>query len=78
MNGFIPYFSFPLNCAWRFTCYIKDNSVSGAQIFSAMYEIDASNDKIWLDQSDDYTLTNTDIGSWVTVSFNDPITPLLD
>ena len=56
--------------------YIKDNSVSGAQIFSAMYEIDASNDKIYLVQSDDYTLTNSDIGSWVTVSFDDPVTLL--
>ena len=25
-------------------------------------------------QSDDYTLTNSDIGSWVTVSFDDPVT----
>ena len=56
--------------------YVKDNSVSGAQIFSAMYEIDASNDKIYLVQSDDYTLTNSDIGSWVTVSFDDPVTLL--
>ena len=54
--------------------YIKDNSVAGAQIFSVLYEIDASNDKIYLIQSDDYTLTNSDIGSWVTVPFDDPVT----
>ena len=41
-----------------------------------MYEIDASNDKIYLIQSDDYTLTNSDIGSWVTVLFDDPVTLL--
>ena len=54
--------------------YIKDNSVSGSQIFSVLYEIDASNDKIYLIQSDDYTLTSSDIGSWVTVPFDDPVT----
>ncbi len=54
--------------------YIKDNSVAGAQIFSVLYEIDDSNDKIYLIQSDDYTLTNSDIGSWVTVPFDDPVT----
>ena len=53
--------------------YIKDNSVAGSQIFSILYEIDASNDKIYLIQSDDYTLTNSDIGSWVTVPFDDPV-----
>ena len=31
-------------------------------------------DKIYLIQSDDYTLTNSDIGSWVTVPFDDPVT----
>ena len=54
--------------------FVKDNSVAGADIYAILYEIDASNDKIYLTQSDDYTLTQFDLGSWVTVSFDDPYT----
>ena len=50
--------------------FITDNSISGAQIYAVLYEIDASNDKIYLIQSDDYTLTSSDLGSWTTVSFD--------
>ena len=40
-----------------------------------MYEIDpVSNDRIYLFQSDDYTLTSNDIGDWATVSFTSPET----
>ena len=28
---------------------------------------------VYLGQSDDYTLTQSDIGSWVTVGFSDPL-----
>lgn len=50
--------------------FITDNSIAGAQIYAVLYEIDASNDKIYLVQSDDYTLTSSDLGSWTTVSFD--------
>lgn len=50
--------------------FITDNSVAGAQVYAVLYEIDDSNDKIYLTQSDDYTLTSSDLGSWTTVSFD--------
>ena len=28
---------------------------------------------VYLGQSDDYTLTQSDIGSWVTIGFDDPL-----
>tara|TARA_B100001741_G_scaffold313476_1_gene319835 strand:- start:5772 stop:7631 length:1860 start_codon:yes stop_codon:yes gene_type:complete len=54
--------------------FITDNSIAGAQIYAVLYEIDASNDKIYLVQSDDYTLTSSDLGAWTTVSFDDDYT----
>ena len=53
--------------------FIDDESVSGSDIFVSLYEIDANNDKIFLEQSEDYTLQQSDLGSWVTVSFDSPI-----
>ena len=51
--------------------FMKDNSVDGADIYAVVYEIDpVSNDEIYLFQSDDYTLTTNDIGSWVTIPFS--------
>ena len=55
--------------------FLKDNSVEGADIYAVMYEIDpVSNDRIYLFQSDDYTLTSNDIGGWATISFTTPET----
>ena len=55
--------------------FIKDNSVEGADIYAVMYEIDpVSNDRIYLFQSDDYTLNSNDIGGWATISFTTPET----
>ena len=51
--------------------YMKDNSVPGALIYAMIYEIDASNDKIYLAQSDDYAITANDLNNWVTISFDD-------
>jgi len=52
--------------------FIKDNSVPGAMIYAVIYEIDPStNDKIFLTQSDDYSITSSDLGGWATISFDD-------
>ena len=51
--------------------FIKDNSVAGADVFAMLYEIDANNEKVYLTQSEDYTLQSSDIGNWVTIPFDD-------
>lgn len=51
--------------------YMKDNSVPGALIYAMIYEIDDSNDKIYLAQSDDYAITANDLNNWTTISFDD-------
>ena len=51
--------------------YMKDNSVPGALIYAMIYEIDDSNDKIYLTQSDDYAITANDLNNWTTISFDD-------
>ena len=48
------------------SAYVSPISVPGAKIFAAVYEIDTNNDKIWLAQSDDYTIQSTDLDNWVT------------
>jgi len=53
--------------------YIDDESVVGADIYVALYEVDVNNDKIFLEQSSDYTLQTNDIDAWVEVSFDSPI-----
>ena len=54
--------------------FMKDNSVVGADIYAVLYEIDASNGKIYLTQSDDYSLTSNDLGNWVTIPLDDDFT----
>lgn len=54
--------------------FMKDNSVVGADIYAVLYEIDASNGKIYLLQSDDYSLTSNDLGNWVTIPLDDDFT----
>ena len=53
--------------------YIDDESVVGADIYVVLYEVDVNNDKIFLEQSSDYTLQTNDIDAWVEVSFDSPI-----
>ena len=48
------------------SAYVSPISVPGAKIFAAVYEIDTNNDKIWLTQSDDYTIQSADLDNWVT------------
>ena len=54
--------------------HISDWSIPGANIYAAIYEedIDPANDPILLDQSDDYTITQADLGAWITIPFISP------
>ena len=56
--------------------HISDWSIPGANIYVAIYEedVDPANDPILLDQSDDYTITQADLGAWVTIPFISPQT----
>ena len=56
--------------------HVNDQSVAGAEINVELYEIDATVTPyapIYLGESDVYTLTQADIGKWVTISLSDPI-----
>ena len=53
---------------------ISDWSVPGAIVYAVLYEEDlASGDPILLDQTDDYTIQNGDLGNWLTIPFNSPL-----
>tara|TARA_B100001964_G_scaffold222239_1_gene266986 strand:- start:1545 stop:3401 length:1857 start_codon:yes stop_codon:yes gene_type:complete len=53
------------------SAYISPISVPGAKIYASLYEIDAlasgQASKIWLTQSDDYTIQLSDLDNWVTL-----------
>ena len=58
--------------------YISDESVIGGEIKAILYEIDtnvaaASGGVLFLDESDNYTITSNDLGSWVDIPFVSPI-----
>ena len=56
--------------------HVNDQSVAGAEVKVELYEIDAMvtpYSPIYLGESDAYELTQSDIGSWVTVSLSDAI-----
>jgi hypothetical protein len=59
--------------------YITDESIVGAEVKAILYEADttASNGLILLDESDNYTITSQDLGSWVDIPFVSAI-PLLN
>ncbi|MEE2700175.1 MAG: T9SS type A sorting domain-containing protein [Bacteroidota bacterium] len=49
------------------SAYVSPISVPGAEIYAAVYEIDAAGGlKIWLSQSDNYTIQTADLDNWVT------------
>jgi len=51
------------------SAYISPISVPGAQIYATVYEVDitgGSSTRIWLGQSDDYTIQAGDLDNWVT------------
>ena len=50
--------------------FLKGTTVPGSQIYAALYEIDANGGKIYLTQSDDYTVTSADTNNWVSIPFS--------
>ena len=58
--------------------YITDESVVGSEVKAILYELDtnvaaASGGVVLLDESDNYTITSGDLGSWVDIPFVSPI-----
>ena len=55
--------------------YITDESVVGAEVKAVLYESDstAANGLLFLDESDPYTITSSDLGAWVDIPFVSPI-----
>lgn len=56
--------------------HVNDQSVAGAELLVELYEIDpmvTPYSPIYLEASDDYTLTSNDIDSWVTVKLSSPV-----
>ena len=54
--------------------YISDESVIGGEVKAILYELDtnvsaASGGVVLLDESDNYTITASDLGSWVDIPF---------
>lgn len=50
--------------------HISDWSIPGAEVYVVLYEEDiAGGDPILLAQSDNYTITTSDLGAWVTIPF---------
>ena len=56
--------------------YITDESVVGSEVKAVLYEVDTTDTNdglILLDESDNYTITASDLGSWVDIPFVNPI-----
>ena len=55
--------------------YIAPWSIPGTKIYGVLYEADptAGANPIYLDQTDDHTITSSDLDSWITLSFANPI-----
>ena len=58
--------------------YITDESVVGSEVKAVLYELDtnvaaSSGGVVLLDESDNYTITASDLGSWVDIPFVSPI-----
>ena len=58
--------------------YITNESVIGSEVKAILYELDtnvaaASGGVVLLDESDNYTITSNDLGSWVDIPFVSPI-----
>jgi hypothetical protein len=45
-------------------------SIPGAIMYGALYEVDPQGDPIWLAQTDDYSIQQSDLDNWVTIPFN--------
>ena len=56
--------------------FIHGNSIVGAQVKAIIYELDttaASGGVVFLDESDNYTITAQDLGAWIDIPFLSPI-----
>ena len=55
--------------------FIGGNSAVGAQVKAVIYELDttAADGVVYLDESDNYTITAQDLGAWVDIPFVSPI-----
>ena len=54
--------------------YVAPWSIPGSQIYGVIYEGDpGGGNPIYLDQTDDHTITNADLDTWITLSFANPI-----
>ena len=57
------------------SAHVADYSKAGATMFGVLYEVDTTSSPttfIWMDQTDDYIIQQTDIDNWVTIMFNQP------
>tara|TARA_B100000902_G_scaffold400002_1_gene474446 strand:+ start:15140 stop:17092 length:1953 start_codon:yes stop_codon:yes gene_type:complete len=55
------------------SAFVAGYSVPGASMYGALYEVDTSGgtlEFIYLDQTDDYTITPSDTNNWVHIGFN--------
>ena len=55
--------------------YVAPWSIPGTKIYGVIYEADPTPgaNPIYLDQTDDHTITNADLDTWITLSFANPI-----
>ena len=56
--------------------YITNESVIGSEVKAIIYELDstaATNGMVFLDESDKYTISSSDLGSWVDIPFVNPV-----
>ena len=55
--------------------YIAPWSIPGTKIYGVLYEADPTPNAnpIYLDQTDDHTISSSDLDSWITLSFANPI-----
>ena len=50
--------------------HINDQSIPNTPVFVVLYEDNPSGDPLYLTQSDDYYLTSSDLGNWITIPFD--------
>jgi len=50
--------------------HIDAESVVGSSIYAVLFEDDPNGDPIYLTQTDDYVLTDSDLGNWVSIPFD--------
>ncbi|MDX2361406.1 MAG: T9SS type A sorting domain-containing protein [Crocinitomicaceae bacterium] len=53
--------------------YIDGTTPIGVIMYNVLYMVDAGGNFIYMDQTADYTITASDLDTWKTLSFNNPI-----